>query len=55
MKDNFIWIILAIIIGYLFFTDGSSLAENIKFIIFNNLFLALIIILIGVIYLTNKK
>ena len=55
MKENFLWVLLALIVGYLFFTDGGSLAENIKFLILSNFFLSMIIVLIGVWFLTNKK
>ena len=51
MKDNIIWWILGIIIGYIFLTGVSSLAEKIKFLISNNFLFVLIIIIVGVIFM----
>lgn len=50
MKENILWIIVAIIIGYIFLTSGSSVAEQIKFLILNNLLFILIATIIGAIF-----
>lgn len=47
MKENIIWWILGIIVGYLVLSDGSQLSETINFIISKNLFIFMLIIIIG--------